>query len=186
MTIFHTLGDFVAHLSTIEADLELAREAAVVNGCQIVQKEAKAAIGNYRAGYNWPQLAESTQEDRVRKGFPANEPLLRTGSLRESIEYTAPVHEGAEVCGYVGSNHPHAIYNELGTARIPPRSFIGGAARAKEHEVQEAMGRIVERAFTQGGPNYRGMREALHMAHRAYEMAKEAIHDTLGEGEDEK
>jgi len=110
MTIFHTLGDFVAHLSTIEADLELAREAAVVKGCQIVQKEAKAAIGNYRAGYNWPQRAESTQEDRVLKGFPANEPLLRTGSLRESIEYTAPVHEGAEVCGYVGTNHPVAKF----------------------------------------------------------------------------
>ena len=39
------------------------------------------------------------------------------------------------------------------------------------------MGRMVERAFTQGLPNYREMREALHMLHRAYESAKEAGED---------
>jgi HK97 gp10 family phage protein len=186
MTIFNSLGDFAAHLLTIEADLELARDAAVVKGCKIVTKEAKAVIGHYREGYGWPQLAPATQADRVRKGFPANEPLLRTGSLRESIEWTAPLHEGAEVVGYVGTNHPVAKFQELGTAKIPPRSFIGGASRAKEHEVQEAMGRMVEAAFVQGGPNYREMREAFHMVHRAYEMAKEAVRETLDGEEDEK
>jgi HK97 gp10 family phage protein len=186
MTLFHTLNDFVAHLSTIEADLELAREAAVVKGCQIVQKEAKAVIGTYKDGCGWPRLAPATQDDRVQKGFPPNEPLLRTGSLRESIESTAPVYEGAEVCGYVGSNHPHAIYNELGTAKIPPRSFLGGASRAKEHEVQQAMGRMVEAAFVQGGPNHREMREALHMLLRAYESVKEAGEELMGDGEDER
>jgi hypothetical protein len=52
------------------------------------------------------------------------------------------------VCGYVGTNHPVAKFQELGTAKIPPRSFIGGASRAKEHEVQEEMGRMVEAALT--------------------------------------
>jgi hypothetical protein len=128
MTIFHTLGDFVAHLSTIEAYLELAREAAVVKGCQIVQKEAKAAIGNYRAGYNWPQLAESTQEDRVRKGFPANEPLLRTGSLRESIEYTAPPFTRARKCAAMsGRTIPSRNFRNSGRSRL--RRVHSSAAR---------------------------------------------------------
>lgn len=48
------------------------------------------------------------------------------------------------------------------------------------------MGRMVEAAFTHGGPNYREMREAIHILHRAYERVKEAIHDTLGDGDDEK
>jgi hypothetical protein len=186
VTILNSLGDFAAHLLTIDADLEVAREAAVVKGCQIFQKEAKAVIGTYKEGYNWPQLAPATQEDRVSKGFPANEPLLRTGSLRESIEWTAPVYEGEEVCGYVGTNHPVAKYQELGTSKIPPHSFIGGASRAKEHEVVNAMEGMVEAAFTQGGPFYREMREAFHLVQEAYESVKEAGEELMGDGENER
>jgi hypothetical protein len=39
---------------------------------QTVENEAKRVIGTY--DYDWPQLAASTQAQRVRKGFPANEP----------------------------------------------------------------------------------------------------------------
>jgi hypothetical protein len=99
---------------------------------KMVEDEAKDAIGTYR--YGWPQLAESTQEDRVRQGYSANEPLLRAGDLRDSIEHVVVHHESA---AYVGSNNPIAVYQELGTVDIPPRSFLGGAARAKEHEIHE-------------------------------------------------
>ena len=87
------------------------------------------------------------------------------------------MHEGAEVCGYVGTNHPVAKYQEFGTVKIPARSFLGGASRAKEHEVQEAMGRMVEAAFVQGGPNYRELREVFRLVREAYESVKEGVED---------
>lgn len=99
---------------------------------EIVEKEAKRVIGTY--DYGWPQLAESTQEQRGYLGYPTNEPLLRSGDLRDSISHEVVEEEHA--C-YVGSDSPIAVYQELGTSRIPPRSFLGGAARAKEHEVHE-------------------------------------------------
>ena len=73
-------------------------------------------------------------------GFHPNEPLLRTGELRDSISTTAPVDEGRAVCGYVGSKNPIAKYQELGTPRIPPRPFLGGAVFAKEKEILDAIG----------------------------------------------
>lgn len=41
------------------------------------------------------------------------------------------------------SNDDEAAWQEFGTARIPPRSFLGGAATRKEREIRELMGRHV-------------------------------------------
>lgn len=128
----HSLKDFARDLTQITVAFELARHEALDHACRIVKEEAKGVIGTYEFG--WPQLAESTQQDRVRHGFAANEPLLRTGELRDSISHYV---EGDT--GYVGSPSKIALAQELGTAKIPPRSFLGGAARAKEAEIH-AMG----------------------------------------------
>jgi hypothetical protein len=42
---------------------------------------------------------------------------------------------------YVGSNDPKAVWHELGTSRIPPQPFLGGAAAAKHDEIGEHIGR---------------------------------------------
>ena len=112
---------------------------------ELVEKEAKAAIGTYK--FKWPELAESTQEDRSRQGFPANEPLLRTGELRDSIGHRA---EGASVS--IGSNNDKAVWQELGTARIPPRPFLQGAALEKKDEILNMIGEdYVKRLMGSGG-----------------------------------
>lgn len=87
-----------------------------------VAARAKEVVGTY--AYGWPQLADRTQEDRVALGFPANEPLLRTGGLRDSIEHRAePTAIGAE--GLVYSDAKEALWAEMGTSRgEPPRSFL--------------------------------------------------------------
>lgn len=41
---------------------------------------------------------------------------------------------------YAGSDSDIAVYQELGTNRIPPRSFLGGAALRKEDEAVEVLG----------------------------------------------
>jgi hypothetical protein len=140
--VAHSIGEFAASLAGFEAGYLLWEREALDKAGEIVEEEAKRVIGTY--DYGWPQLAESTQEQRVALGFSANEPLLRTGELRDSIEHNVAEHEHA--C-YVGSNSPIAVYQELGTSRIPPRSFIGGASRAKEHEVHEELRRSVYLRF---------------------------------------
>jgi phage gpG-like protein len=83
--------------------------------------KAKEKFGTYQ--HEWAQLAEATQIDRGLKGFPINEPLLRTGELRDSIKFT--VENGRAI---VGSTSDIMVYQELGTAStgwsnkgIPPR-----------------------------------------------------------------
>lgn len=127
-----TLGQMAARLSAATGLTDVAVNESVKRSCEIIVDEAKDAIGTYKFG--WPQLAPSTQAQRVRLGYPANEPLLRTGELRDSISYTV---DGS--VGYVFSTSPVAVWMELGTVRIPPRPFLAGAADAKRREVEEAL-----------------------------------------------
>src|SRR5262245_15225857 len=100
---------------------------ALEKAAKVVKKRAKAKLGEYQdeAGpfVGWADLADATKADRVSQGFPEDEPLLRTGAMRDSIEHTV-----ADGEAQVGSNSDIAVYQELGTERIPPRSFLGGAA----------------------------------------------------------
>jgi hypothetical protein len=79
--------------------------------------------------------AESTQEQRVALGFSANDPLLRTGTLRDSIGHVV---EGN--VGYVGTNDKVAPFQEFGTSKNPPRPFLGGALAATEQEIPKIFG----------------------------------------------
>lgn len=86
-----------------------------------VANEAKRVIGTYE--YGWPQLAESTQEDRVKRGFTPNNPLERTGELRDSIGHRAAIApDGAD--GLVFSGEKKALWAEMGTVTQPARSFL--------------------------------------------------------------
>jgi phage gpG-like protein len=93
---------------------------------ELVEKRAKAKIGHYQDQEGpfiaWPELAESTKSDRARQGYPEDEPLLRSGEMRDSIEHTVGKDEAQ-----IGSNNDKAVWQELGTEHIPPRSFLGGA-----------------------------------------------------------
>ena len=87
-----------------------------------VAVKAKAVLGTYT--YGWPELAQSTQDQRVKLGFSANEPGFRTGYMQASVETMAqPSAAGAE--GLVYSGELEALWFELGTdTPQPPRSFL--------------------------------------------------------------
>lgn len=110
---------------------------------EMVRDEAKDELGTYQGAAGptaaWSPLAESTKADRVAKGYPEDEPLLRSGDLRDSITYEV---EGDTVS--IGSDSDVAVYQELGTATIPPRSFLAGAAYRKEPEIVAEIGAAVE------------------------------------------
>jgi hypothetical protein len=170
-----SFANLAARLATAEADMKLAQTAILGKACQFIEDEAKDAIGTY---YGWPQLAESTQERRVALGYSANDPLLRTGELRDSIGHVV---EGD--VGYVGTNDPVAPFHEFGTSRIPPRPFLGGALDAVGPKIEKMAGRMVMGAMLHGGPAYHEMRELLHAVKEAVRPLKEGAEDMLDNDE---
>ena len=172
-----SFAGLAARLAMADADVKMAMEAGLEKTCQLIEDRAKAAIGTYDFG--WKQLAESTQEQRVALGFLANEPLLRTGQLKDSIGHVV---EGN--VGYVGTNDPVAKYHEYGTSKIPPRPFLAGALAATEAEIPKIFGSAVKAAMS-GGSEFHELKELLHMAKHLYKEGKEAAKEFLEDHRDE-
>jgi hypothetical protein len=130
MTDFSSFGELALHLGEMELLQHEADHNALERCAELIEKRAKEKIGEYQeqAGpfIAWAELADATKADREHQGFPENEPLLRKGELRDSIEHIVIDDEA-----HVGSNSDVAVFQELGTAKMPPRSFLGGAAVEK-------------------------------------------------------
>jgi phage gpG-like protein len=182
---FRNLGDAIAHFVTMQADIKLAEEAAVAMAMKIVQRTAKRMIGKSGNPF-WPELAQSTIEDKIRHGWPVPSPLLRTGELRDSIETAGPFRSGNTVRGYVGSNNDKAVWHELGTSRVPPRPFLSLAAMGKEKEIVEKTAAIIFATMVRGGPNFRGLREAMRLARELYRAGKDFVDDMDDDNEKER
>jgi hypothetical protein len=182
MTQTFSLLGFVAELATIQRDMEELPRAIVMKACAMIAKQAKAQIGKQHE--EWPPLTPETIADRVHRGFAPNQPLLRTGELRDSIEWTVQGH-GSQVEGEVGSNDPRAVYHELGTSRIPPRPFLVPSAIVCEPRIVKMAARMMVSTLGGGGHNTRELRELLHLARHAWHQVKEDF-EWLVEDEDER
>lgn len=126
MKEFSSFASFADHLlRTAAVGEEVTHHLAEKSG-EIVQKNAQNRLGEYQdytGPFNsWAPLADSTKADRAAKGFPEDEPELRTGELRDSIEVKAQGNEAV-----IGSDSDIALYQELGTDKMPPRPFLGPA-----------------------------------------------------------
>lgn len=130
------------YFSTLAVAVTEAMPVMVLAGAEIVQEEIKRELGHYqgKAGpYDaWEELSHYTEEERARLGFTANDPLLMTGRLRDSIQIV-PLGDTA----LVGTNLPYAKYLEFGTATMPPRPFISRAAWVKQDEILEAQAAVL-------------------------------------------
>jgi len=122
---------------------------------KVIEKDAKDRIGEYQAAagpFNaWDGLADSTMAARELAGYPANEPLLVSGELRDSIE-----HEVAGLEAVVGSKLEKAAWQEFGTEQggqrhIPPRPFIGPAAFENKEKIEGILGAASVRGLSKGG-----------------------------------
>ncbi len=146
---FNSMGAFATHLVGLQVATLKAAEHGLNQATKLIQEDAKARIGEYQDAAGpfpaWANLAESTVNDRISKGFSPDEPLLRTGDLRESIEREV---KGLE--GVVGSKSDIALYQEMGTERIPPRPFLGPAAFNNKAKIQKLIGDAVFTALTGG------------------------------------
>lgn len=138
-TFFESPLKFAEHLLDVAAKQELALHAGLESALKLIKKRAKQKIGHYQGEVgpfqDWAELADYTKEDRVKKGYSENQPLLRDGTLRDSI-----VHEIGLIDGIVGSKMDIAAFQEFGTPHIPPRPFIGPAAFEKKEEIKALIG----------------------------------------------
>lgn len=164
----------VAKLAEIDLAVTAATTAVVRRGAVIIEREAKREIGHYQDAVGplpkWKKLAHATLyggvspeghrfPGKVELGYsPPDNPLLRTGAMRDSIRHvvrTGPGYSEAEIGsrfrGRGGA--PIALFQERGTSRAPARSFLERAARRKEPEIVKAIGEAAMLAFgVQGAP----------------------------------
>lgn len=137
------LLELVAKLGELELRQHEMEHHALEKVAVIVEKRAKEKIGEYQdqAGpfIAWPELAEFTKEDRLSKGFTENDPGLRTGEMRDSIEHMVIGDEA-----HVGSDDDKLVWFELGTVNQPPRSVLGGAV---VDEMDKIIGTVGESAI---------------------------------------
>jgi HK97 gp10 family phage protein len=131
-----SLTGFVAFLGGMAVEVERSKHEALEKAAVIVETEAKRVIGTY--DYGWPPLAPSTIEKKA-----ADTPLLETGAMRDSITHSVDGDEAR-----VGSNEDTALWQELGTSKIPPRPFLQGAVQHKLPEVMQEIGQVAVKVLT--------------------------------------
>ena len=150
-----SLAGFMGHLAGLDVSLRAETEHALERAARVVEAEAKAEIGHYQGQAGpfaaWAELADATKDDRARKGYAENEPLLREGTLRDSIHHAVEVTGATEGKAVIGSDSEIAVFQELGTQRIPPRSFLGGALVRKSEQVTRILGAGVAKALVGEG-----------------------------------
>jgi hypothetical protein len=136
---FDSLGAFAAHLLTTATAEAVALHGGLTAAAIEVEKSAKGEIGVYQAQIGpfpaWEALADATEDQKARMGYPADSPLLGSGEMQES--YT---HEVSSLEAVVGTPDPKALYHEIGTDRMPPRPVLGPALLHNRERIERLIG----------------------------------------------
>lgn|SRR3982750_2212422 len=150
---FFTPFEMAEKLVKIAFAEEFALHEGLKIAAKVIEKTAKKEIGKYQSGIGpfpeWAELADSTIDEKERLGYaPPDNPLLRTGELRDSISSKV---DG--LVAYVGSTSDLATYHEFGTSKMPMRPFIGPAAYRNKKKIQKILGGAAISGFYDGGKN---------------------------------
>lgn len=142
----NSLGEMALELIKLEAGEFIALSEALERIAQKVEDTAKAEFGVYQPATGgfpaWPELADSTQDERVKAGYSADEPLLRSGETQASISHEV---EGLEAV--VGSTSDVMVFHEFGTSKMPARPVIGPAAFRNRDWIQRLAAAAVVAGF---------------------------------------
>lgn len=153
---FDSLASFASHLLTLQAAEALALREGLDKAAAAVEATAKSEIGVYQDAVApfpaWADLADSTEREKERLGYPLDAPLLRTGELRDSIS-----HEVSGLEAAIGTPSQVMVYQELGTDTIPPRPVLGPAAIRNEDTIQRILGRAAVTGLLGGASVPRGL-----------------------------
>jgi len=143
----NSLAELAAVLSVNTVRTLAAMENSMALAARVVQEDAKERIGEYQEAAGpyplWEPLAESTEAEKARLGYPPDAPLLRDGTLRDSI-----VTEHHALEAIIGSKMPVAAFQEFGTSKMPARPFLGPAAFANRKKITRIIGRTATAALS--------------------------------------
>ena len=142
MKTFNSIAEFITHLATLELAVAHEVRKGLERSARLVERTAKEEIGEYQPRVGpfpaWAPLAESTEAEKARHGYPTDAPLLRTGEMRRNID-----HEVHGLEAVIGSPDERAVFHEFGTSRMPPRPIFGPAVVRNKHKIQMILGAAV-------------------------------------------
>lgn len=140
---------FAMHLATLSVTIHRAEHRAMDQVGKLVEKDAKARLGEYQQTVgpfpSWDSLADSTKADRVRQGYPEDQPGVRSGEMRDSITHEASAHDVV-----IGSPEEKMLWFELGTEKQPPRPALGPAVFSNKDEIASTIGKAVAEGMANG------------------------------------
>lgn len=141
-----TVAGFLEKLTEVTVAVREAGHSGLEAAAQLVEATAKDNLGTYQPAAGpfaaWGELADSTKDQRVKQGYTENDPGLRNGDMRDSVEHTV-IMDGFDGEAHIGSDQEKMVYFELGTSKQPPRSDLGSALVQKTDEVREILGGII-------------------------------------------
>jgi len=169
MINFTSLATAALHFHELKKDMDEIGPEIIKRACIMVWTEARRVLGT--EGYSWPALSPTTLAHKTQAGM-----LKETGGLHDSIQWSS---EGLE--GRVGSDDDKAVIHELGTSKIPARTFLVGAAMAMEPaiHIMAAKAAVVVMGGGQSALFGPEMRELIHALKHAAHDVKELAHDVL-------
>jgi hypothetical protein len=133
--VFEGLTALARHAGTLSMKLNRAGTAATRHLGKTVLERTRAKFGHYQTGAGpfpgWPGLKLSTVLERIRLGFTPDDPLERTGALRDSYRMETDNH-----IVEVGSESKVALGQEEGIPShgVPARSTLGIAYVESEED----------------------------------------------------
>lgn len=162
MIEYKTFGGFAQHLEKLAMMGPEAGEAIAEQVAIMIRDDAKAKLGHYQAASgpfaSWAPLAQETRDERVELGFTPDDPLLRSGQLRDAIDSSLQI--GGAAIGVPHAAHigPKGEVEDVGDIALrmelgdgaPPRPFLGPAAFESKHRAQQLAGTAVVAWLTGG------------------------------------
>ncbi|MHC8295321.1 HK97-gp10 family putative phage morphogenesis protein [Pseudomonas sp. LB3P58] len=136
---FKSLGGLALHMVSQEVALLASLHAGLEKCAAKVEMTAKDEIGHYQSGIGpfpaWADLADSTETQKARMGYPADAPLEASGAMRESITHTTHMLETV-----IGSTDEKMVYHEFGTLKMPARPVMGPAVFRNKEYIRRVLG----------------------------------------------
>lgn len=147
------LGGLAAHFAAVAANSQAGMEAGLKQVAKSVERTAKDKFGVYQKEsgpfQDWAELSESTKDDRLKHGYTENDPLFRSGHLRDTVEHEV---NQAGLEAVVGSKDDIMAWQEFGTHTIPPRPVIGPAAFENKEFILSTLGKASVTGMVDGDP----------------------------------
>jgi hypothetical protein len=149
MREFTSFAEFAVKLVELQVSEALALHHGLKRVALLVEKTAKDELGDYQNATGpfpaWAELKDATKSDRVRQGYTENDPGLRSGEMRDSIE-----HKVGGLEAEIGSNDDKLVWFELGTQKQEPRPVLGPAAFRNQRKIEHIIGHAAVTGLLEG------------------------------------